>query len=174
MAVGKTPSLHNMSRRTSTGQPLTSTTAPVSRDLPTGDYYSIISPWQNCGPEYPALCILDTTVGRKSPVLLPHKGGVSIHAGRGSKSSDDKIASPPPGVFRTAVMAIGVGRSPHPHLLVTFWVRYIIPPLFKTSICFVSACAGVLWCIHSRRDNLKDPGLFPQSGCQGITPSHQT
>lgn len=31
-----------------------SATAPVSRDLPTGDYYSFISPWQNCGPEHPA------------------------------------------------------------------------------------------------------------------------
>lgn len=112
MAVGRTPSLHNMSRRTSTGQPLTSTTAPVSRDLPTGDYYLSLTKLWAC-----TSCPVHSGhhSGRESPFLLPHKGGESTHAGRGSKSSDDKIAFPPPGAFRTAVMAIGVRRSPNPH-----------------------------------------------------------
>lgn len=156
MAVGRTPSLHNVSRRTSTGQPLTSTTAPVSRDLPTGDYYLSLAKLWAC-----TSCPVHSGhhSGRESPFLLPHKGGESTHVGRGSKSSDDKIAFPPPGAFRTAVMAIGVRRSPSPHPLFTFWVRYIICPLFKTSICFVSACTGMYYGTLKINRDFQDPGL---------------
>lgn len=88
--------------------------------------------------------------GRENPVLLPHTGGEATHAARGSKSSDDKIASLPLVLVELLSWPLVLEVTPPPppvHIL----GQYIISPLFKTSICFVSKCAGVLWCPHSRQ-----------------------
>lgn len=110
--------------------------------------------------------------GRENPILLPHKGGEATHAARGSNSSDEKIASPPPGACRTAAMATGVGGHPTPcshsgsGILSLFFSKQVFVLLVRVQVCYGALTVD--------RGQLAGPrSLLPQSGCQGIRPSHQ-